>query len=204
VVQICGGLFAIVAIVLAIIRVQQNTRDLAIKESGERTGRYLRSAELLGSVRQGEGGSFAPNIESRLGAIYSLGRLAINSAEDYRAVVKVLVSYVRIHAAPEPLLPGSVSGDDTEGGKIRVDVQTAVEILAKPSTHRGVDRPRLDLHNTSLKELELEDADLCGANLSDAKLHHAYLSASNLRGAVLRGAVALRDFERRLPAGCGS
>ena len=186
VVQICGGGFAIIAIVLAVIRIQQTTRDLAIKESGERTGRYLRSAELLGSVRQGEGGSPAPNIESRLGAIYSLGRLAIDSAEDYRAVVKLLASYVRIHAAPEPLLPGSVSGDDTETGKVRVDIQTAVEILAKPSAHRGVDRPRLDLRNTSLKELELEGADLFRANLSDAKLHLANLPASNLRGAALR------------------
>ena len=186
VVQICGGGFAIIAIVLAVIRIQQTTRDLAIKESGERTGRYLRSAELLGSVRQGEGGSPAPNIESRLGAIYSLGRLAIDSAEDYRAVVKLLASYVRIHAAPEPLLPGSVSGDDAEAGKIRVDIQTAVEILAKPSAHRGVDRPRLDLRNTSLKELELEGADLFRANLSDAKLHLANLPASNLRGAALR------------------
>lgn len=188
VVQICGGGFAIIAIVLAIIRVQQNTRDLAIKESVERTGRYLRSAELLGSVRPGEGGSPAPNIESRLGAIYSLGRLAIDSAEDYRAVVEVLASYVRINAVPEPVLPGSVFGDDTEAGKVRVDIQTAVETLAKPSTHRRVDRPRLDLRKTSLKELELKSADLCLANLSGAKLHHAYLSASNLRGAALRGA----------------
>ena len=135
--QICGGVFAIAAIVQAIIRVRQNARDLAIKESGERTGRYLRSAELLGSVRQGEGGSPAPNIESRLGAIYSLGRLAIDSAEDYWAVVEVLASYVRINAAPKHVLPGSVSSDDTETGKVRVDIQTAVGILAKLSIHRG-------------------------------------------------------------------
>lgn len=209
VVQICGGLFAIVAIVLAIVRVQQNARDLAIKdrdiaikdrdlaikdrdlaskESGERTGRYLRSAELLGSVRRGKHGSPAPNIESRLGAIYSLGRLAIDSAEDYCAVVEVLASYVRINAVPEPVLPGSVSGEDVESGKVRIDIQTTIQILARASPHAEINRPKIDLRKAGLNELELKDADLRAADLSRAKLRHATLSASTLREADLREA----------------
>jgi hypothetical protein len=187
VVQICGGLFAIAAIVQAIIRVRQNARDLAIKESEERTGRYLRSAELLGSVRQGEGGSPAPNIESRLGAIYSLGRLAIDSVEDYWAVAEVLASYVRINAATKPLLPGSGSSGDIEADKIRVDVQTAVELLARASPHDRVKRPRMNLRDARLNELRLEKADLCEADLSGAKLRHANLLGASLVKAVLRG-----------------
>src|SRR5580658_8529652 len=78
-VQICGGVFAVFGFLLALVRLRHTAKDLAIKESADLTGRYMRAAELLGSIRDGGDGSKLPNLETRLGAIYSLERLAYDS-----------------------------------------------------------------------------------------------------------------------------
>jgi len=191
-VQICGGVLAVLGFLLALVRIRHTDKDLAIKESEELAGRYLRAAELLGSVRGRDGEML--NLESRLGAIYSLGRLADESQPDYETIIKVLARYVRANATPlSPLPPlGGHLLDAPEppggSGRLRIDLQTAMEVVSRKCPHKKATRPIVDVRGAHLDELELEDADLRGARLAGAKLRYAMLKCSDLRNANFFGA----------------
>lgn len=61
-----------------------------------------------------------PNIEVRLGAIYSLERIANDSDRDYANVMSLLAAYVRENANPR-----------ASNVKLREDVQAAVTLITK-------------------------------------------------------------------------
>jgi hypothetical protein len=173
-----AGLAALFSLAIA-------TRTYRLTQQGQITERYTKAIEQLGSDK----------LDVRLGGIYALERIAVDSERDHRTVVEVLSAFVREHSPPA-ILP-SPAADDADGRSSEpllppsTDVQAAVTVLGRLPQRRGISRGDLrgvDLHRVNLWRSNLQGAHLRGVNLEWAILESANLRGVNLRRATLEGA----------------
>jgi hypothetical protein len=152
------------------------------------TDRYTKAIAQLGD----------DNLAVRLGGIYAVERIAVDSKRDLPTVVEVLSSFVRETTRDLPPLATTT--------KPATDVQAAISVLGRLPTVRGVSRGDLsfahlegaDFSETNLSGANLSGADMVGArffraNLTDtrifrANLVRAWLFGANLTRAHLDGA----------------
>ena len=166
----------------------QNTEKRQIED------RLNKALEQLGSEKR----------EARIGAIYSLGKIASDSIEFNRAtkdsvtmpetptdfhwtVMQTLASYVRGNAA-------RTSGNPGAANQVQPDIQAALNVLGwRQRTFTKGEDQRLELYGTDLRGLILKEKDGLttkeGANLAGAQLWNVDLSGANLRGIHLEDAV---------------
>jgi hypothetical protein len=108
------------------------------------TGIFSKSVELMGSMRQIElpqnDGTLStrsvPNIEARLGSIYSLERLLHSSEKDRRAILETLCAYVRENTPleipqTEPEVSAFLRGESPPKPTLRKDVQAAITVIGR-------------------------------------------------------------------------
>jgi membrane protein implicated in regulation of membrane protease activity len=163
-----AGLAALGSLVMA-------SRTYRLTQQGQITDRYTKAIEQLGSDK----------LDVRLGGIYALERIAVDSRRDHPTVVEVLGAFVRERSQP------------AENGPIgsATDPRAAATVLGRlPET--GVARGNLagarlagaDLEWANLEGADLREADLRGANLMEANLRRANLNGAALGGADLAGA----------------
>jgi uncharacterized protein YjbI with pentapeptide repeats len=186
---------------------QKNTqRTLDLTEQGQITERFTRAIDQLGAADEK---TTKPKLEIRLGGIYALERIAIDSPKrDYGAVMEVLTAYVRenTHQAPRPSKGSSEAASTSneapaeaeEGAKQAAapeplrptaDIQAILDVVKRTQDRvLEEDRTRLDLHEANLQGAYLIGAYLQEANLYRANLQGAYLEEANLKGAYLKGA----------------
>lgn len=165
--------FGIAGIGLAIWRSSIADKNVKIADRNSVTDIFTKAIEQLGS-----GPHDKPNIEVRLGAIYSLEKLSKTNHEYYQMIIDILASYVRENA-PIPPERKRKPYDIT-----RTDVQTAMTVLSNRTRKSG--EPQLNLVNVYLPRVILNNkACLTGANLAGAYLREAKLDDSDLRGAKL-------------------
>ncbi|ABW14012.1 pentapeptide repeat protein [Parafrankia sp. EAN1pec] len=147
----------------------------------------------------------ADDIDSRLGGIYALERIARDSAADHRIVVEVLSAFLREHTQPASVLeqrpppgrrwrhpPVGAGGDDEGRVRLRTDMHAAFAVLGRLPVRPGAppaDLTGLHLGAADLADVQLTGADLTGAQLAGANLTNAWLSGANLTRAHLDGAV---------------
>ena len=173
-IQLGAGLLAAGALVYTALNFQ-------LSREGHVTDRYTKAIEQLGSER----------VNVRLGAIYALERIMIDSARDHPTIVEVLAAYAREQSAskdPSNLtvtVPGAT------------DVIAAVTVLGRrPSKRkergtlnlRSTIAPGADLTGADLAEAVLTRAELTGADLSLADVTYADLAGADLTGADLTAA----------------
>jgi uncharacterized protein YjbI with pentapeptide repeats len=127
------------------------------------TDRFTKAIEQLGSER----------LDVRLGAIYALERIMIDSPRDHPTIVEVLAAFVREHSLPD-------LRSDTE-------LLAAATVLGRRPSGRE-ERGPLNLKGAYLPGVRLERAQLPSAILVGADLTRAGLHAANLSGAFLAGA----------------
>ena len=149
-----------------------------------------------------------PNIEVRLGGLYSLQRIMQDSPRDEQAIAKIFYAYIRENAKRD--INSKISSP------LREDVQAVFDIIGQFnrsgerdfSFNAIINLSRTDFTKYSLPDIDfsgsiLEDADLSGAdlsnldfawatlvgaNLSDANLSSTHLINVDLMGANLSGA----------------
>ncbi|WP_250906287.1 pentapeptide repeat-containing protein [Nonomuraea sp. NEAU-A123] len=156
-------------------------------EQGQITDRYTKAVEQLGSAK----------LDVRLGGIYALERLAIDSPRDHPTVYDVLAAFLREH---DPQLGAKIPREPA------TDIQAALTVIGRRNptlvgsainladTHlRGANLPYANLrgaklHYADLRGADLTGADLRGANLDSSKLRYAYLGDADLRNAELPNA----------------
>jgi hypothetical protein len=157
-------------------------RTFQLNREGQVTERFTRAIDQLGNDK----------LDVRLGGIYALERLAQSSKPDHRAIMEVLMAFVREHArwtrdlADESDAHESAEGSGEEESGFReisptLDVQTTLNVLGR--RRREWDNQPLDLHGTDLR-----GADLRGAHLEGAYLEGAHLEGANLQNAHLERA----------------
>ena len=140
------------------------------QEQGLITDRINKATEGLG--KNDENGK--PIIEVRLGALYSLERIAQDSIRDHMQIIKILCAYARHNG-----------GLQDKAEKPREDVIAAVTIIGQrdrwPNGRRLIRRESLEAYH-----LDLRDCDLRNINIYRANLSNALLDGADLRGAELQ------------------
>jgi hypothetical protein len=141
--------------------------------------RYSRALEQLGS----------DNLDVRIGGIYALEGIALDSPRHHPVVMEVLVTFVREHsrAPADAVKPERWPLPDVQAA-LTVVGRRNPEHDARHMDFSDADLSGANLRGANLKEAELvlvdlSNADLAGANLESATLNAAKLGKANLRGA---------------------
>jgi hypothetical protein len=160
-------------------------------------GRYNRALEQLGNAEKA----------GRLGAIYSLGKIAEDSIEFseknpgskdlYWEIIQTLAAFVRGNAPVSKTSARPVT-------EMPSDIQAALDVLARRvRSYQNGEAPRLQLFRTDLRGAELKDIEPTpndpqrkGANFDGASLYDVSFERANLRGIKLRGAQLNRAIFR--------
>jgi uncharacterized protein YjbI with pentapeptide repeats len=181
--QAFGGAFFLVTALLT-------WRQIQVNREGQITERFTRAIEHLGT---------ADKLDVRLGGIYALERIAIDSRREQGPIVEILTAYVRGHAT------SAAAREEATVDPLRVravDVQAALTVLGRRATAAGdaqvMQLGGLDLRMATLVRADLRLADLSGTDLAgssmegtdlrDATLEQARLQGADLRRAKLGGA----------------
>jgi uncharacterized protein YjbI with pentapeptide repeats len=174
--------------------------------------RFARAVEQLGSER----GDGSVRTEARLGGIYALERLLLESEHEYWPIMEVFTAYVRENA---PWKETGAAGPRVGPFTPPADIQAILAVLGRRKSHGpSPERRLLDLRETDLRganlsggrldgmtlagahlgkvdatrsiftRANLREADLSRATLTEADLEGASLSRANLEGARLNGA----------------
>jgi hypothetical protein len=153
--------------------------NFQLAREGHVTDRYTKAIEQLGSER----------LDVRLGAIYALERIMIDSARDHPTIVEVLAAFTREHASAAVPVPdlGNGSEQPQRHQPLATDVQAAVTVLGRRPARR-TERGPVNLARAVLAHADLTGAYLAHANLARADLVGAYLAHANLTRANLVGA----------------
>lgn len=174
-----GGAVILLGAYFTYRQLQTSREQLQIAQQGQVTERFTRAVDQLGS----------PEVDVRIGGIYTLDGIARDSTTDRRAVVEVLAAFVRNHAPWPPRTPlddsaaGDASGTVTELRKRMPDVYTAMTILGRAQWRdRSVE---LQLNNTDLRRAFLREADLQHTYMPDVHLENAILPQAVLRKSTL-------------------
>jgi Pentapeptide repeats (8 copies) len=146
-------------------------RTLQVTEQGHITERYTKAIEQLGD----------DGLTIRLGGIYALERITVDSERDHPTFVEVLSAFVRESAAAPPPDDGP-----EQKPKPATDVQAALTVLGRLPKRANVSRG--DLSGAQLAGTDLTGAQLTGTDLAGARLGGANLAGAALGGADLAGA----------------
>ena len=139
------------------------------------SGRSNQAAQVSKHLSDGPLGS--DRLEIRLGGIYALERIAVDSERDHRTVVEVLGAFVREQRS-QPAPPNNA--------ETATDVEAAVTVLGRLPDR--FDTSRANLASVYLATANLRRANLRRANLREADLLEANLLLADLVGAILQGA----------------
>jgi len=154
-------------------------RTYQLGRQGQITDRYTKAIGQLGDDK----------LEIRLGGIYALERIAVDSHRDHSTIVEVLSAYGR-ECRPVDLTvyTAAIEGKETLI-PLGTDVQAALTVLGRLPRR---DLPRAHLQKVNLAGVNLESADLVGADLAGADLTQARLVNADLTGADLNHATLTR------------
>jgi hypothetical protein len=155
---ILGGIIAIITLSYTHIR-HRLDRD------SNRTDRYSSAIDQLGSEK----------LMVRIGGIFALERIAIDSARERGPVMNVLSAFVTNDR------PRIFDSGIPPAYPIPLDVVAALQVIGR------LPRSKPDVP-PNLNSADLSGADLHGANLRNAVLSSADMMSANLTGAILKDA----------------
>jgi uncharacterized protein YjbI with pentapeptide repeats len=162
-----------IGIVLATIRSVAAWRQSRAALETQVTQLFVNAIEFLADSKK---------IELRIGAIYSLERIAQNSRTDRSRVMEVLYAFLREGTVKKIMdEPETISSTRT----LPADIQACLDVIARNPARRGL---LSGLLNRSTARLSLEDIDLRHADLRGAKFRKASLAGVDLTDADLRDA----------------
>jgi hypothetical protein len=138
-------------------------KNFKVGEDKQVTERFSKSIEHLGNDK----------IDVRLGGIYALEQIAIDSAKYHWTIVEILSAFVREkcpldNVAPPAgnLEPTSVEKQSEQNTsvptqqKVGVDIQAAMTVLGRRKVEQDPPDKSIDLRNVSLPFIEIQEANL--------------------------------------------
>jgi uncharacterized protein YjbI with pentapeptide repeats len=190
-VQALGGLVLSMTAWVGYQNFRVGEKNLKISEDKQVTERFSKSIEHLGSDK----------IDIRLGGIYALEQIAIDSAKYHWTIVEILSAFIREKCSLDNVVPPTDSLEKTSleeqsdyktsvptPKKVGVDIKAAMTVLGRRKVTQDPLGKSIDLRTISLPFIELQGANLNGANLNGANLNGANLNGADLNGANLNGA----------------
>jgi uncharacterized protein YjbI with pentapeptide repeats len=190
-VQALGGLVLSMTAWVGYQNFRVGEKNLKVSEDKQVTERFSKSIEHLGNSQ----------IDIRLGGIYALEQIAIDSAKYHWTTVEILSAFVREKCQLDNVSPPAGNLEKTSLAeqseqktsvptyqKVGVDIQAAMTVLGRRKVAQDPSGKRIDLRNVSLPFIEIQGANLNGAELDGANLNGANLSGAKLIGSNLIGA----------------
>ncbi|WP_147125415.1 pentapeptide repeat-containing protein [Shimia ponticola] len=186
------------------IRLWLNERSAQTAEQGMITDRINKAVEGLGAEKtikvartqdgqeQPAAEMSVPNLEVRIGSLFSLERIAKDSLRDHVQIMEMISAYVRSNAS----LPDTKNASDSPPS--RPDIQTAVRVMGRRSPQQieteRVQSFYLDLSYSYLGNLDFslgnfEGASFLGSNLCYASFYKSNLARSSFHSCYLFGSV---------------
>ena len=105
-------LTAWVGVFFLVWRTRIADKQTQISQESHYTELFTKAVEQLGAVREVPDKEPEPALEIRIGAIYSLERLAKDSERDYGPIIETLAAYIREHCRnSKPFNDKGLSGD---------------------------------------------------------------------------------------------
>jgi hypothetical protein len=165
----------------------------AVEQLGAARSRNSSAADSGGSDKTSK--QSLPNIEVRLGAIFTLERIAQESEQDYWPVMEVLCAYLRSRENTGEFIPLH-KGQDIhdwidEVPPLRLDIQAALTVLGRRSCQQNARKQYdrlLDLTGAVLQRASFESGDFRGIDLTNAHLENARFGTAKLNQIEFDGA----------------
>jgi uncharacterized protein YjbI with pentapeptide repeats len=153
-------------------------KTLSVAEDKQTTERFSKAIEHLGSDK----------IDIRLGGIYALEQIVIDSPKYHWIIVEILTAFIRRES---PIKEKETEADKEDKNLI---VDFAVTIIGRRKAKQDPEGKWINLRRVNLREIEIEkkanfvEADLSKVNFSKAKMIEVNFSKANLSQANLSGA----------------
>jgi hypothetical protein len=173
--QIVQVFAPIAAGIIVLVGLHYTRKTVEVHIEQQLNERFTKAIDQLGTHRK----DGHPNIETRIGAIYSLERLARDSDKDRQVIFEILAGYIRQNAKREPDLQKDYMAI-REVTSLRVDIQAVLTTVARrehPYTRRD---QRLNLHGVAIRSGEMIRAHLEGVDLRSANLDRIILTGASL------------------------
>ena len=180
----------VIGYIIAINRNIAANNQNKINQQGQITESMVQAISQIGKFN-----GKTPNIEVRLGGLYSLQLIMQNSPSHEEAIARIFYAYVRENA--------KIDKANKQDPPMREDVQAALDIIGKfnrmwqKQGKEIVSYRRINLSRTNLvgyyiaginfsyailEDVDLSGADLLGAGLNGNRFSYAVLVGSNLSG----------------------
>jgi hypothetical protein len=165
-IQVIGGAILSITAYVGYCNFEIGQKNLKVTEDKQVTERFSKSIEHLGSDK----------IEIRLGGIYAIEQIAIDSAKYHWTIVKILSAFIR---EKRPL-------DSTD--PVGIDVRAALIVIGRRNVKQDPSNNSINLRSVNLVDVEVLCANLRAVDFSKAILIRSNLSGSILTCAYLNGA----------------
>lgn len=184
--QIFGGIVILVGLYFTWQELVATRQTLELTQQRQITERFAKAIEQLRNDK----------LEVRLGAIYSLERIARDSQIDRGPIINLLTAFVRQNAPSSEV--ERVCGTSKASGvlplfllnpPISEDIQAIMTVIGRRTwTFGNGEEYPIDLRHTDLRGARLSGANLKGALLIHSNLEGAILDRANLEAANISGA----------------
>ena len=189
---------AVLGVILTLIRSTLNRQQNNTDVQRLITEQISRAVEQTGAYKQEvDGENYQPNIEARLGGLYSLQRIMQESPKDAQTIARIFYAYVRENTKRvKSIQLNATDKDGKEIYQLPEDIKAAVSIIGRFSKKILLDSQlnfsRADFKRYYLVGIDFSYNNLENVDLSDTDFTEANLSNANLSGAILAGTVMTR------------
>jgi hypothetical protein len=193
IVQLVGGIALILTFAATWMQIadarRAANRTLKLTEASQQTERFTRGVNELS----------AGGLELRLGGLFGLGRVGMESPLERQPIFQIVLSYLRRHHALRPLGEAVVANRVTArracsvsprpGGDVQatlsvvLDLQDALREETTPENRGDL----FDLSELDLTGVRARKRDFSGDDLHDTRLISAHLEGADFTGATLTG-----------------
>lgn len=155
-------------------------QDIEIEVSYGEPGRENSTSERLYQAI-GQLGSL--QIETRLGAIYTLEQIARDCPNDHWAIIELFAAFIRENA------PIIIDDDINRQDQLPLptDIQAALTAIARRDISKEPENQNLDLRYIDIRGADLSSANLRGADFTGSDLRYCTFFAANLETADFSG-----------------
>jgi uncharacterized protein YjbI with pentapeptide repeats len=141
-------------------------RNFKVAEDKQVTERFSKSIEHLGNEK----------IDIRLGGIYALEQISIDSSKYHWTIMEILSAFVREKSK-------ETSSKKLE--KMKEDMQAALTVMNRRFTEQDPQGKKINLMQVNLKLVEFQAANISGVNLSRSDFTSANFSCSDFSNSDL-------------------
>jgi uncharacterized protein YjbI with pentapeptide repeats len=141
-------------------------RNFKVAEDKQVTERFSKSIEHLGNEK----------IDIRLGGIYALEQISIDSSKYHWTIMEILSAFVREKSKETSL---------KKLEKMKEDMQAALTVMNRRCTEQDPQGKKINLMQVNLKLVEFQAANISGVNLSRSDFTSANFSGSDFSNSDL-------------------